>query len=337
MPESDLRSRPLHVLTVSAALPSPGRPGSLAPLADQIRSLRDLGLGVSSLELTGRSWRKYVGGGRKLRAGLDTSVPPVDVIHAHHGYCGWVARSQFRCPVVVSFMGEDALGMPFRDFPHAAYYRAVALANRQLAARVSGVIVKSDEMRRALRCPAAHVVPNGVDLRRFRPRDRHAAREQLGWDREGTVVLFGADPEEVRKNFALARAAVTAAERRGGRPITLRVLRGVAHDEVPLHMNACDALLFTSRLEGSPNVVKEAMACNVPVVSVPVADVPSLFTDAEGYRIRDPTAEALAEGLLAALAPDAKQPRGVEVLRERGLTLEETASRIAEIYRRVVR
>lgn len=323
----------MHVLIVTTPLPSPGHPNSLAPLNAQIESLRHLGIEVSVLEVRGRTRLKYLGGIWRLWRRLSD----VDLVHGHHGYCGWVARCQWACPVVISFMGEDTLGMPYRTFAVAAFYRAVALANRWLAARADATIVKSAEMKAALQYEKAHVVPNGVNTALFQPMHTPSIRVDLGWAQGKTYILFGANPDDAIKNFPLAQEAVRIAQERLGKPLTLFPLKGIDYNLVPQYMNACDAMIFTSHQEGSPNVVKEAMACNLPIVSVPVADVPWLFEGASGYKVCRPDADDLARGLMEILTLKKSSINGSKVILDKHLTLQNAAVKVLKIYENILR
>jgi glycosyltransferase involved in cell wall biosynthesis len=139
-----------------------------------------------------------------------------------------------------------------------------------------------------------------VDLSAFGRMTREQARAELGWPANEPTVIFVADPSRQVKNFPLAEAAVQRLRR--DRPeVRLRVAGDVSHSEVPAWMAAADALVLTSRSEGSPNVVKEAMAAALPTVATPVGDVPQLFAGVPGCFIREPEPEALADGLAAAL------------------------------------
>jgi glycosyltransferase involved in cell wall biosynthesis len=253
----------------------------MAPTARQIESLRAIGAEIITLEIKGIPKLKYF---QKLPS-LRKYIPSVDLVQAHYGYCGWLARSQFRKPVVVSFMGDDLLGTPNDEGRIEPFSRLMVQANRWLARIVDAVIVKSAEMAKVVAPPKAHIVPNGVDLKIFRPMDKHAARALLGWDGNRHHILFPGNPETPRKGFRLAQAVVMNASKRLAEPLELISLWGVASDQVPLYMNSCEAVLLTSFSEGSPNVVKEAMACNLPVVSVPVGDVPETVKGEPGYTI----------------------------------------------------
>ena len=126
------------------------------------------------------------------------------------------------------------------------------------------------------------IIPNGVNLDRFKPLDRSACRRRLGWDNDHFHVLFppnvGGDP---RKRPDLAQAAVKAADR-SGIQTKLHQLQRIPHAEVPIWLNASDVVLLTSLHEGSPNIIKEALACDLPVVSVDVGDVQERIQGVEG-------------------------------------------------------
>jgi glycosyltransferase involved in cell wall biosynthesis len=299
----------------------------MAPVARQIESVRALGAQVEVLEVRGVKRLKYLQSLVCLRS-LATSV---DLIHAHYGYCGWVARSQLSKPVVVSFMGDDLLGTP--DFTGRAlpFSRWVVQADRWLARAVDAVIVKSAEMARVVAPLKAHIIPNGVDLRVFQPIDMRAARGLIGLADDKRYILFPGRPEEARKGFPLAQAVVQETARRINEPLELKPLRGVAADKVPLYMNACDAMVLTSFWEGSPNVVKEAMACNLPVVSAPVGDAPELLADVDGCAVCPREVEPLVVALVTVLGRS-QRTNGRAALERKGLDLPSVARKVMDVY-----
>lgn len=183
-----------------------------------------------------------------------------DLIHANYGLTAPYAVTQFRLPVVLTLWGSDVVGFD-------------GLVTKACAWRADAVTVRSKEMRELLGRADAHIVPSGIDMKKFQPIDRTVARERVGWDVDGTHVLFPYSPEYERKNYPLAQRVVADVEAELGREITLQTISGVDHSEVPYYMNAADCVLLTSDHEGSPNTVKEAMACNVSVVSTDVGDV----------------------------------------------------------------
>ena len=321
----------MRILAVTTPLPTAERPGTMAPTARQIDSLRALGVQVDVLEVKGVAILKYLQAIPQQRALLS----PVDLIHAHYGYCGWLARNQFKKPVVVSFMGDDLLGTPDDNGKLQSCSRVMVRANRQLARLVGAVIVKSAEMAEVVAPTHAHVVPNGVDMDQFRPMQRAEARTLLGWDDDRRYILFAGDPSTPRKGFRLAHEAVTRASSRLAESLSLVPLTGVAPDRVPLYMNGCDFMLMTSFIEGSPNVVKEALACNLPVVSVPVGDVPELLVDVGGCAVCPRDAEALAEAITRRLG-SRPSCEGRATLKSKGLDLGSVAQNILDIYQSVL-
>jgi len=317
----------MRVLTITPQLPSATRAGSMAPAARQIESLQALGTQMNVLEIIGLPMLKYL----QALPSEWSQLAAVDVIHAHFGYCGWLARSQWRKPVVVSFMGDDLLGTPDATGRLKPFSQWMVAANRRLARMVDAVIVKSAEMAEVVAPVKAYVIPNGVDLQTFQPMDKTKTRMTLGWDPNKRYILFPGNPANPRKGFTLAQAATQRAAAQLGETLELVSLWQVAPDQVPLYMNGCDVMLMASLIEGSPNVVKEAMACNLPVVSVPVGDVAEILRDVPGYVICPRDAEPLADALVNMLItmPRAK---GRLALEAKGLDVKTVAQKIMRIY-----
>jgi glycosyltransferase involved in cell wall biosynthesis len=211
---------------------------------------------------------------------------------------------------------------------------AAACVTRQLSRRAAKVIVMTAEMKRRLPISVqrrAHVLPMGIDTELFHPHDRATARAELGWGK-GPVAVFCTLGSKGIKRPDLAQAAVGEA-RRQQPDLTLFFLHGIAPDRVPLVLSAADCLLVTSEREGSPNVVREGFACNLPVVSVPVGDVADLLErhpEAGALASRDPVAlgKAIVE-VLRRPRPDLRP-----ILRE--CSLEATARRVIAIYQHVL-
>jgi glycosyltransferase involved in cell wall biosynthesis len=286
---------------------------------------------VEVLEVKGAKRLKYLQALPVLRR-LSQNV---DIIHGHYAFCGWLARAAWSKPVVCSFMGDDLLGSPDRNGHFSAKGRLIVQASRTLARLVDAVIVKSPEMASIVAPVKAYVVPNGVDMERFTSSDQATARRELGWSLDKRYILFPGNPKNPRKGFDLANAALEAAQHQSNNELEMAVLRNVSPDQVPVYMNACDAMFMTSWVEGSPNVVKEAMACNLPVVSVPVGDVEQLLGDVDGYAVcpRDPV--ELANALLESLA-DPQVPDGRGALVRKKLDAPSVARRLIDIYSSVL-
>lgn len=162
------------VLVVTNLWPTEADPSYGSFVKAQMESLRPLGVDFDVLFVNGRKSKwNYPGGVFQVRRQLRTKR--YDLIHAHFGLSGWVARGQAHVPVVVSFMGDDVLGRPRRSGGNTFGSQLLRMSAFLLARIVTSVIVKSRQMASVLRMPSAHVIPNGVDLNLFQPIEQHGA------------------------------------------------------------------------------------------------------------------------------------------------------------------
>lgn len=282
-----------RVLVVTNLWPTGNDPSYGSFVKAQMDSLRPLGVQYDVVFVNGReSLLNYVRGIFLVRRRLKTKG--YALIHAHFGLSGWVARFQWRVPLIVSFMGDDVLGRFDRRGKVGLIGRTFQLSSFLLARWVRAVIVKSQAMKARLRVESAHVIPNGVNLDVFRPVDIAEARRRLGLDALRKYVIFPYDPSLANKRFDLVEEAVRRA-RSDVPELELLQVAGQPRDSMPLYLNAANALVLASHSEGSPNIVKEAMAVNLPVISVDVGDVRDLLGPTEGcYLVRRSAAEIAA-------------------------------------------
>jgi teichuronic acid biosynthesis glycosyltransferase TuaC len=176
------------------------------------------------------------------------------------------------------------------------------------------------------------VIPDGIDLSDFAPIDREAARMRLNWNRDAPIVLFAGRADPIKRLW-LARETVELA-RRELPDLELAVVSGVAPDEMPLYYSAADCLLHTSSSEGSPNVVKEALACNLPIVATPVGDIEELVQHARPGAVVPADARVLSlEVIRCCRVPTRSNGRALT----NGLDLESAATATLALYRSVKR
>jgi glycosyltransferase involved in cell wall biosynthesis len=176
------------------------------------------------------------------------------------------------------------------------------------------------------------IIPNGVDFDRFKPMASVSCCNRLGWDPDRFHILFPKNGGDPVKRLGLAQEAVRCLKQTE-MPVELHLLEGVAHHEVPLWLNAADVLLLTSAHEGSPNVVKEALACNRPVVSVDVGDVAQLISDLEGCHLAADEPNDISEKLRQVyLKPRCESGRK----RIRELSRDEVSRRILAFYEAIL-
>ena len=324
---------PIRVLMITSDWPDHASWGGTATfISRQVDFLRAAGVDVDVF--------RFHGGGQPVRyasAWLDVQRrlrrERYDLVHAQFGQSGLLALPK-RLPLVVTFRGDDLEGVlsnsTGRLTPRG---RVLPMLSRVVARRADATIVVSAHLKAFLHHEAQpHVIPSGLDLERFRLIPQAEARRHLGLPPDRRLVLFVGSPTSTRKRYDLARQAVDIVQR--SLPAELVLGWVIPHDQIPYYMNACDALVFTSRQEGSPNVVKEALACNLPVVSVAVGDVPERLRDLPGCEVcPDDLPETIAAALVRALH------RGQRTAsRERMLELDEhvITEKVMGVYRSVL-
>ena len=313
---------PIRVLMVTADWPDRASWGGTATfIPRQVEFLRAAGVLVDVFSFWGKKQLSKYGAAwwevhRRLRRGS------YDLVHAQFGQSVLVALPT-RLPLVVTFRGDDLEGiMSDTEERFTPLGKLLPLLSRLGARLADATIVVSAHLQRCLPPSVqARVIPSGLDFKRFRPIPQDVARRRLGLPLEGRLVLFVGDPELPRKRYRLARQAV--AQLNAALPAELVLGWAKPHTEIPYFMNACDALVFTSLQEGSPNVVKEALACNLPVVSVAVGDVPERLRGIEGCEIcADDRGETIAAALERVLRRGGRVAgrAAVQALDERAIT-----------------
>lgn len=324
-----------QVLVITNMWPDEERPVYGIFVKRQMESLRELGIHFDVAYVRGkRSPLAYPLAAASLARRTRRLARRYRLVHVHAGETGLAARFLVGLPMLISYCGDDLLGDPRADgrLKPKSVVRSFVL--RQYARTFSATITKSREMENALPGNVARrnlVLPNGVDTDLFRPMDRAACRRQLGWAADERVALFVGNPEIERKRYWLAEAAQAHAEEGLG-PVRLHVATTVTPDEMPVLMNAADVLLFPSALEGSPNTVKEALMCDLPVIASAVGDIPELLEGVEPSWLCEPTVEAYGAALSAAL----REPRRSNGrARAAHLSSSAIAGRLFELYARL--
>lgn len=315
--------------------PSLETPEYGAFIKSQIDSVAAAGHDIRLLFIDGReSKSNYLAAVGNLRRILREQ--PCDLIHAHYGLSGAIAASQRGVPVVLSYCGDDLHGTSNGSGGITPGSRATVWIGQLVSLGVRKIILKSESMMSELKFRSARekavVIPNGVNFDLFRPMSREEARARLQWNTEGRRVLFPSAPKTPVKRFDMAMKAVELL--RGFDPdVQLISLGGILQRDVPLYMNACDAMVLTSDSEGSPNVVKEAMACNLPIVSVDAGDAWQVMEGTSMCRRAERRSENVAENLRQVLETGGRSNGRDKIAH---LELGTIANRVIAVYCSVV-
>jgi teichuronic acid biosynthesis glycosyltransferase TuaC len=269
----------IRVLMVSSLWPSAERPDVAPFLQQHVESLRAQGVDVDVIAPPiERRLSRIPSARRAVRTRLRSA--PYDIVHVQFGWSALLV-GRTRVPMVITFHGSDLEGVVGPGGTYTFTGRILARVGRAAARRARAVIVVSQRLARRLPPETRyHVIPMGVNLEVFTPASQREARGELGLPADRRLVLFGGSPDRPEKRYALAQDAV--AQLPAGAGAELVVVRGVPHPLVSRYMSACDVLLVTSRHEGAGTMAKEALACNLPVVSVDVGDIGELIGHLDG-------------------------------------------------------
>lgn len=251
-----------------------------------------------------------------------------DAVHAHYSLTAFVASLAGTRPLVVSLLGSDvkasnAFKWIIRTFDFLFGWQSI--------------IVKSQDMLQSLGITKAQIMPNGVNTDRFQPMKKKECQMKLGWKSEAKHVLFPANPDRPEKDYALANAALDKLRDKlkiNGVSIEMHYFVNVPNEETPYHYNAADVVLMTSKWEGSPNAIKEALACNRPIVATDMGDVRERFgiPSLDGcYVAKSREPKELAGLIELALSYDSTTGR--EKIFADGLTTELVAEKLLDIYK----
>jgi teichuronic acid biosynthesis glycosyltransferase TuaC len=295
--------------------------GITSLIKNQSDSLRNEGVNINNYIIKGKGIRGYLRNIPKIRRAYYAGG--YDLVHAHYLMSAVAASLAGRYPLVVSLMGSD--------IHTSAIFRIIARIFYML--RWNLTIVKTIEMKRRLGFENVTVLPNGVDVNIFRPIPVQDAREKTGFNKSRKSVVFGGDPKREEKNFDLAFRAIKCMKRND---IDLVPLTNIPFSEVPFYLNSADVLLLTSKYEGGVNIIKEAMACNVPIVSTNVGDVQWITDNVEGCYITTFNYKDVADKLKLALE-FGKRTIGRERIIALGLDSGSVAKKLRNLYLTVYR
>lgn len=248
---------------------------ALCALKDErIRGLEDEGIEVEYFAVVGKGVRGYLSNMKPLKEKIREWKP--DIVHAHYGLCGMVAvlAARKKVPVVITCHNGETLSRS------ANIISSIAVRHADYTICVAQHIYDKLYWKPKRYC----IQPCGIDLKDLPVIEKTAAMKEMGLETDKINILFGGSFSNERKNAPLARAAIAMlaseklivnSEKRGD--VDLIEMRGYDRRQVNLLLCGCDMLLLPTKSEGSPQVLKEAMACNCPIVATDVADIAYLL------------------------------------------------------------
>lgn len=308
--------------------------GKFAPfIEEQITALQACNVEIIRYAVTGKGISGYLRELPQLQRMIRQEKP--DVIHAHFGLCGLLATLAsigLHMPVVVTYHGCDINAKKNRPFSQMAMRLSawnIFVSHRQM-------LNAFGTKKRANKHTNWNIIPCGIDTHLF---DSENCCEQWFDNRftNKNYVLFAGSYTEPVKCAALAKQTIEVYNQsHPDSPIEMIELRGYTRDEVVTLMHKCNTLLLTSIREGSPQVVKEAMACGCPIVSVDVGDVAERLDQMEGgYVIPTRNPHEIAKALEVSIGFG--KTKGREKLLEDGLDNAQVAKKLIDIYTKIIR
>ena len=296
--------------------------GRFAPfIVEQVEALKKQGCTMEFFGLQGKGLQGYLRNLPLLKQKINEFHP--DVIHAHYGLSGLLANLQRRVPVVTTYHGSDINEK-----------KVLRFSKKAMCLSAWNVFVSRKTLEIAKPKKKYTLLPCGIDLSDLQLTEKDDARQKMNLQADRKHILFaGAFDVEV-KNAPLAKKTVALLQES---QTELLELKGYTREEVTLLMCAADAFLLTSLTEGSPQVIKEALACGCPVVSVDVGDVRERMTGVEGCYVantREP--EELADLLQKAMLFEGKTKGRNRIVAD-GLDNRQVVKQLIEIYERVLR
>lgn len=299
-----------------------GKPGAV--VQNQADTLKSSGIQIEFFLIKGKGLIGYLNNVYPLFKYLKKTE--ADVIHSHYSLSALAASFALlfssNRPHVVSLMGSDAKIRGFIKalvkFWHKHFWKKT--------------IVKSLQMQEDTGLKDALVIPNGVDLNKIEAIENELQNNFAKDDSKENTILFAADPSRESKNYPLAKSAMEKVFAK------LNVIYNKSHEEILKAILDADVVLLTSRWEGSPNIIKEAMACNRPVVSTNVGDVGWLFGNEPGHFLTTFEAADVADKIQQALnfARQHSRTNGRKRILELGLDAQSVAKRLVEVYEEAV-
>jgi teichuronic acid biosynthesis glycosyltransferase TuaC len=256
-----------------------------------------------------------------------------DVVHCHYGtMTSMFSAINSRAPLVITFHGSDLNSTPSDGMIKnivGKFFSQISAVKAKRVICVSDVLVKKLWWTKK----KAVVIPMGINTEAFAPQDKNEARKKLNWSDKGKIVLFNGNSPKI-KRLDIAKLVIEKVKMQIPEA-HLEVLTGrIEPDKMPLYINASDCLLLCSDSEGGPMIVKEALACNLPVVATDVGDVKERLNGVAGTFVKEQNVASLAEAVITVLNNYTKSEGRNKLIHDE-ISEAQVAEKIESVYRQV--
>lgn len=320
----------MKILMITPGWPDKSNPYSSPFIFRQYQSLIKHGIDVSIFNFKGnKNPINYALAWIKIRLLLRKNA--YDLVHAQWGHTAMLVFNT-KLPLIITYRGMDLEGIVNKKGKYSLYGKFLTVISKFTSKIADEVIVVSKSLGNKLSRQDYTILPSGIDLELFKPLDKLECRTNLKLPQDKKLILFAASRNNPRKRYGLAHSAVDKLKQKYN--CLLIVCEQERPEKVPLYMNAADCLILTSIHEGSPNVIKEALACNLPIVSVEVGDVKERKRNLKHFEISDDDPERISQAIDNILSN--KNPN---TNREAVLDLDENiiTQKLIAIYKKAIR
>lgn len=308
----------MRVLIVSSFKPS--LEGNIAPFVkEQVEAISRQGVDCSYYLVKGKGVLGYLRELPSLRKRIRDIEP--DLIHAHFGLCGLLANLQRKVPVVTTYHGSDI---------NVTSVRILS----KIAIRLSKHNIFVSKRLAVLARPKKNnysIIPCGINLEDYPIVNKDEARKEMGLEIGKKYVLFAGSFDNPVKNYPLAKEAVDMIP-----DVELLELKGYNRHQVALLMNAVDCFLMTSHTEGSPQVIKEAMACGCPIVYTNVGDVKERLKGVSGCLLVLDTSPSTVRELICKSFRYIGKTNGRDIINQSEISNEQVSNAINKVYQTIL-
>lgn len=351
----------MKILFLTNMYPTPSNPAYGAFIAGQITSLKTLGICEHIYFINGREKKRAY-----FRAIWDIAKlireKPFELVHTHHSYCNYVLFAAMHMagkslPVVTTFHeGEVWLAkkeVSKQSLPYAQQSNSKGLSPRifqcireniflkMMALRwVNAVIAVDNKMITEFivnrKNHLIYEIPCGVDIEVFNPLAKEECRSILSLPQNQYIIFFPSNPKRHEKGFHLLQDAIQLLDGNTRKMLQVITAGNIPHEKMPLYYNASDVVVHPSLYEASPTAIKEAMACNIPIVASGAGDTSKILGNLSGHFLCKLNSQDIADKIKCSIEFE-KRTEGRKRLIEMGLDHMSTAKKIKGVYEEVIR